>query len=120
MIAAKRLGWNVRAIIGNVQFAIETNDCTVVAERRDPRAWFEGHGRLTPWDPLQKAYFNVYALWTFLASPFLLSLPGVVPEEIKPCAGTETIFPNMPDRFNHACLTCEIMQPMSRMKPIKN
>ena len=58
-IEAKRLGWNVRAIIGNVQFAIETNDCTVVAERRDPRAWFEGHGRLTPWDPLQRRISTV-------------------------------------------------------------
>jgi hypothetical protein len=31
---------------------------------------FAGHGLATPWDPLQRAYFNGYALWTYLRSPF--------------------------------------------------
>ncbi|WP_271898447.1 hypothetical protein [Candidatus Phyllobacterium onerii] len=66
------------------RIAIETDDCNVVAERRNPRASFECHGRLTPWDPLQRAYFNGYALWTYLTTPFVLSLPAVVLEEIKP------------------------------------
>ena len=30
----------------------------------------------TPWDPLQRAYFNGYALWTYLTTPFFMTLPG--------------------------------------------
>jgi hypothetical protein len=38
----------------------------------------------TPWDPLQRAYFNGYALWTYLTTPFLLAMSGVRVEEIEP------------------------------------
>ncbi|MET7600594.1 hypothetical protein ABZS84_36855 [Streptomyces sp. NPDC005481] len=59
------------------RIAVEKLDGRVVAEREDPRASFDGHGTLTPWDPLHRAYFNGYALWTYLTAPFLLALPGV-------------------------------------------
>lgn len=58
--------------------AVEKTDGTVVAERLDPRASFAGHTLFTPWDPLHRAYFNGYALWTYLTTPFLLAMPGVV------------------------------------------
>jgi hypothetical protein len=32
-----------------------------VSERSDPRASFAGHTLETPWDPLQRSYFNGYA-----------------------------------------------------------
>jgi hypothetical protein len=38
----------------------------------------------TPWDPLQRAYFNGYALWTYLTTPFLLTMPGFTVTEIDP------------------------------------
>ena len=57
--------------------AILRGDGTVVAERRDPRASFAGHEMTTPWDPLHRAYFNGYALWTYLTTPFLLTMDGV-------------------------------------------
>lgn len=38
----------------------------------------------TPWDPLHRAYFNGYALWTYLTTPFLLSEPGFDLFEIAP------------------------------------
>ncbi|MFJ4844744.1 MULTISPECIES: hypothetical protein [unclassified Streptomyces] len=57
--------------------AIERTDGTVVAERPDPRASFAGHEFATPWDGLQRAYFNGYAMWTYLTTPFLLAMPGV-------------------------------------------
>lgn len=57
--------------------AIEKLDGTVVAEAADPRATFAGHVLDTPWNPLQRAYFSGYALWTYLNSPFLLTLPAV-------------------------------------------
>ena len=42
-----------------------------------PRAAFKGHSLTTPWDPLHRAYFNGYALWTYLTTPFLLADPEI-------------------------------------------
>ncbi|MEZ0053462.1 hypothetical protein ABIA30_004491 [Mycobacterium sp. MAA66] len=64
--------------------AIEKVDGRVVAEQTDPRATFEGHVLATPWNPLQRAYFNGYALWTYLTTPFFMTLPGMDVTEIAP------------------------------------
>src|ERR1700755_1365348 len=64
--------------------AIEKLDGTLVAERLRPRDSFDGHSLTSPWDPLQRAYFNGYALWTYLTSPFLLTLPGIAVRELEP------------------------------------
>ena len=66
------------------RIAIEKLDGRVVAERGNPRASFTGHGFTTQWDPLQRAYFNGYALWTYLTTPFLMTLPGFTVTEIDP------------------------------------
>lgn len=66
------------------RIAIEKLDGTVVAERANPRASFAGHEKLTPWDLLHRAYFNGYALWTYLTTPFLLTMPGVEVSELAP------------------------------------
>jgi hypothetical protein len=66
------------------RIAIEKLDGRVVAERDDPRASFAGHELATPWDPLQRAYFNGYALWTYLTTPFLMAMPGFTATEIEP------------------------------------
>src|ERR1043166_5368777 len=59
------------------RIAIEKLDGTLVSERHAPRDSFAGHQMSTPWDPLQRAYFNGYALWTYLTTPFLLAMDGV-------------------------------------------
>ena len=64
--------------------AIEKLDGSLVAERLHPRDSFAGHTLTTSWDPLQRAYFNGYALWTYLTSPFLLALPGLSVRELEP------------------------------------
>jgi len=64
--------------------AIEKLDGTVVAERVHPRDSFQGHTMTTSWDALQRAYFNGYALWTYLTSPFLLALPGMAVRQLEP------------------------------------
>ena len=64
--------------------AIEKLDGAVISERTDPRASFNGHEFSSPWDPLQRAYFNGYAMWTYLTTPFLLTLEGVSVHEIAP------------------------------------
>ena len=64
--------------------AIEKLDGTLVAERYAPRDSFAGHQMNTPWDALHRAYFNGEALWTYLTTPFLLTMDGVRVEEIDP------------------------------------
>jgi hypothetical protein len=66
------------------RIAIEKLDGSLIAERLHPRDSFNGHTLTTPWDPLQRAYFNGYALWTYLTSPFLLALPGLSVRELDP------------------------------------
>ena len=66
------------------RIAIETLDGQVVAQRANPRESFAGHAMDTPWDPLQRAYFNGYAMWTYLTTPFFLLWPGVSVQEIEP------------------------------------
>jgi hypothetical protein len=66
------------------RIAVETLDGRVVAERTNPRASFDGHELSTPWDPLHQAYFNGYALWTYISTPFLLALPGVSVADVEP------------------------------------
>jgi hypothetical protein len=63
---------------------IETLDGEVVAERDNPREAFEGHTLETPWDALDRAYFNGYAMWTYFTTPFLFTMPGFEVTEIEP------------------------------------
>lgn len=66
------------------RIAIERADGTVVAERLNPRQSFTGHSLETPWDPLDRAYFNGYALWTYLTTPFFMTMSGMGVEEMEP------------------------------------
>jgi hypothetical protein len=73
------------------RIAIEKLDGTLVVERSAPRDLFAGHQMSTPWDALHRAYFNGYALWTYLTTPFLLAMDGVRVEETEAWReGTET------------------------------
>ena len=56
--------------------AIETTAGVLVNERLEPRAAFAGHTMNAAWDMLHRAYFNGYARWTYLNTPFLMALPG--------------------------------------------
>src|SRR5215469_12126028 len=57
--------------------AIEKLDGTIVRHRQAPRDSFAGHQMDSAWDPLHRAYFNGYAMWTYLTTPFLLAMDGV-------------------------------------------
>ncbi|MBN3819712.1 hypothetical protein G3N57_25275 [Paraburkholderia sp. Se-20369] len=63
---------------------IENNDHQVIAQLDHPRAAFDGYGEYSYWDVVHQAYFNGYALWTYLAAPFSLALPGVKVKEVAP------------------------------------
>jgi hypothetical protein len=62
----------------------EDEDGALLARRDQPRASFRGQQLRTPWDDLHVAYFNSYALWTYLTIPFLYAYPGFVTEELPP------------------------------------
>jgi hypothetical protein len=73
------------------RIAIEKLDGTLVAERDAPTDSFAGHQMSTPWDALHRAFFNGYALWTYLTTPFLLAMDGVRVDETEAWReGTET------------------------------
>jgi hypothetical protein len=74
--------WHTEFVPGRI--AIVTSSGQVVSERNDPRASFAGHQMTTPWDSLHRAYFNGYALWTYLTTPFLLAMNDVEITEIEP------------------------------------
>jgi hypothetical protein len=72
------------------RIAIVAADGRIVAERSNPRAAFARHDMRTHWDPLHRAYFNGYALWTYMTTPFLLAMDGFDVREIEPWhEGTE-------------------------------
>ncbi|MFC5204747.1 hypothetical protein [Streptomyces kaempferi] len=79
--------------------SIEKLDGHVVAERVDPRASFAGHTLETPWDPLDRAYFNGYALWTYLTTPFLLAMPGFTVTDIEPWREGDEVWPGLRATF---------------------
>jgi hypothetical protein len=58
---------------------------TILAERDNGRDAFD-RSYDAPWDPLNLAYFNGYAMWTYHAAPFVLGMPGYEAREIEPMA----------------------------------
>jgi hypothetical protein len=65
---------------------IRTAAGDTIAEQLAPRETFDGHAWETAWTPLQLAYFNGYAMWTYYNLPFLLGEPGVETSEISSVA----------------------------------
>lgn len=66
---------------------IETADGEPLESRSDPREAFSGLSGLRRnlrWDSLDTIYFAGYAMWNYLATPMLLTLPGVDVREGEP------------------------------------
>lgn len=66
------------------RIAIETLEGQIINERANPRDAFATHALETPWDPLHRAYFSGYAMWTYLTTPFLMAMQGCSVREIEP------------------------------------
>ena len=64
--------------------AIEKFDGKVVAERTGNPIEHHEHLKAPKWDPLDRAYFNGYALWIYLTTPFFMLFPGLKIREIEP------------------------------------
>jgi hypothetical protein len=66
------------------RIVLETASGEPTESRENPRGAFKGHQNDTPWDRFHAAYFDGYALWTYLTQPFLYSYPGFETVEIEP------------------------------------
>jgi hypothetical protein len=51
--------------------------------RKEPRTWFAGHVRDTKWDQLHRLYFLGYAMWNYLATPFIFVRDGFDVQELS-------------------------------------
>jgi hypothetical protein len=60
------------------------DDGREIAELKEPRASFAGHVRDTKWDQLQRLYFLGYAMWNYLATPFIFVREGFDIQELAP------------------------------------
>lgn len=72
---------NLRTAYTPQRVGIETTDGDTVELLDDPRVSFAGHTLETPWTAVQLAYFTGYAMWTYTAEPYNLTMPGVRTEE---------------------------------------
>ena len=66
------------------QVSIESIDGTLLELRNDPRAALLSHGDPSSWDDLDIAYVCGLSIWNFVASPFLLTHPGIQVQELSP------------------------------------
>jgi hypothetical protein len=74
------------------KLVLETDAGEVIEVRDNPRGAFAGHTNETPWDRLHAAYFDGYALWTYLTQPLLYTYPGFAVEEIEPWEEEDVIW----------------------------
>jgi hypothetical protein len=62
---------------------ITDSKSVIIAQRYNGRHNFD-LSYDAPWDPLNLAYFNGYAMWTYHAVPFVFGEPGYEAREIEP------------------------------------
>lgn len=99
-------GW--RMFYRPARVVIETQAGAIVAQLDNPRQTFSGHGWETPWTPLQLAYFNGYAMWTYYNLPFILGDPGYEVSAIPPITQDDTPLSGLSVRFpNHVHTHCQ-------------
>jgi len=78
------VGQNQRFFFTPGRVTLEDENSKLIEARNDPRSAFDGQSYETPWDDLHVAYFDSYALWTYLTIPFLYAHPAFVTEELTP------------------------------------
>lgn len=78
---------------------IESRTGEIIAEQQNPRETFAGHDWETPWTPLQLAYFNGYAMWTYYNLPFLLGETGFTFTDISPVTQDGLLLNGLKVRF---------------------
>ena len=80
-------GQGRRGVFDSGEARIETSSGETVSSRPDPRPeFFGGSGlrRNLRWDALDSVYFAGYAMWNYLATPYLLTRDGMRVREGEP------------------------------------
>lgn len=98
-----------RSFFSPDRIAIEKLDGKQVAERTGSPTEIHEHLKELQWDPLDRGYFNGYALWIYLTTPFFLLLPGIDIRETKPWQEGEEIWKGLtvtfpPDMATHSAV----------------
>jgi hypothetical protein len=81
------------------RIAIEKLDGKLVAERNGDPGEIIDHLKAPQWDPLDRAYFNGYALWIYLTTPFFMLFPGMGVKEIDPLQEGDEMWKGLSVRF---------------------
>jgi hypothetical protein len=76
----------LRAIFEPKRVRLTTQEDKLVEQLLNPRDTFKGLAWEDHWSRLQFIYFSLYATYTYFTTPFNLTLPGVVTNEIEPWA----------------------------------
>jgi hypothetical protein len=71
-----------RGVYEPTRTSIVGADGTLLESRDHPRQAFAGHTLTTPWDAQHLLYFAGYAMWTYLTTPFLFTMPGFQTQEL--------------------------------------
>jgi hypothetical protein len=90
--------------------AIEKLDGKLVAERIGNPSEIREHLKEPRWDPLDRAYFNGYALWIYLTTPFFMLLPGMKVSEIDPWLEGDESWKGLSVRFPSNFATHSVVQ----------
>jgi hypothetical protein len=90
--------------------AIEKLDGKVVAERNGNPGEIHEHLKGPQWDPLDRAYFNGYAMWTYLTTPFFMLLPELKVTEIEPLQEGEEMWKGLSVTFPSTFATHSAVQ----------
>lgn len=89
-------GWTMTWMPQHVQIAAE--DGSIIAERHDGREAFD-RSYSGPWDPLNLAYFNGYAMWIYHAAPFVFGKPGYDVRDAAPIEDEDETLRGVTVRF---------------------
>lgn len=77
---------------------INAGDGSIIAARDNGREAFD-RSFTGQWDPLNLAYFNGYAMWTYYATPFVFGEPGYEARDIAPIENEGETFRGVAVRF---------------------
>lgn len=92
-------GPDQRSVFSADRIAIEKLDGKLVTERLGTAGEMIDHLKDVKWDPLDRAYFNGYALWLYLTTPFFMLLPGMKITEIDPIQEADEIWRGLSVEF---------------------
>jgi hypothetical protein len=90
---------------------IEDTAGRVLDERNHPLTSFAGHTLETPWDQLHLLYFVSYAMWNYLTTPFLFTLPGFETQELSPHTENGDVWRRLQVKFPRDIPTHNGFQP---------